>query len=322
MPTSSDDEEPPRPSLATRTYGGRQAPVPAASETPPTTVSPTPASTPLTNLKDEIAEARARENKTRDAADKASQESKELTARAKKCRDKAKAKEGKKKELLASIKELQKRGREYNAEAKSRKTIFFELDEEVDELQMARQMLESKLKDLEYEEMLLRCYPDPVIRKLKKKMDLDGDILGIFESVMSGRANLEDIDALKAELDGICQVAEDEAADLAACEYDVETTKEKDSESKYKEYCPHCDFPSSRRSDTTSHISRTAWTSKKIRQILPLRLGSPMKSPKKRSSCPNTRPTDTKTTSSRKNWRRKARPWHHYQTVRRMISAP
>ena len=188
----------------------------ATPETVPSFASPTVLGGPIEILQFQIAIAKAKEDELRVTLEGSYQEETYFFQRAQNARQEAKEKILQVKNIRAEMNGLKTRAQDFEKKAKALKSLRPNLVEEVEEAEHERTNLEKKLEDLKYEEKLVRRYPDPVIRMLVKKIQRDYNLNGILENFMVGEGRLQDVEALQAELDSICEDSKEKGEILSA----------------------------------------------------------------------------------------------------------
>ena len=150
-------------------------------------------------------------------------------------RQKAKDLETDLKKLRAKVNGLKAAAQDHEKNAKRLNSLLPDLEEGVDEARDRRMRFQSELADLQYDEMLSERYPDLVIRRLVKRMDEDEELAETFHNFQQGDLRLDELEALEAQLDVICEEISNEKADTVGSEsgeleQDIEEAVEGDEE--------------------------------------------------------------------------------------------
>ena len=175
------------------------------SETSPSLALPTIQFGAIEIKQSHVAAAKGVEARARRELADAQREASDHQQAAKSKRQNAKGLEVDAKKLRAKIIHLKAAAKDDENNAKGIKSLFFDLDEGVDDAVNKRQKLESELADLQHEKMLRERYPDPVIRKLVERMNKNREVAEILDNFQRGELRLEEIETLEAQLDDICQ---------------------------------------------------------------------------------------------------------------------
>ena len=203
-----------------------------ASTSPPS-FSPSPSTAPTTSvvavLKTRLAALKAREGHRIKAADEAEEKADDLKWRAASLKDAIKVKENRAKELRDEA------CAQLDEAAESEKAVYYDIATELEDLGMQISDLEAEIKRAGFDDMLLKRYRDPVIRKMVQGVDKSDEMEGVLEAFMNGEVSLQDIDIFETKLDAIAAGATRDRLHVASeADASVKTEEQDDGERRHK----------------------------------------------------------------------------------------